>query len=226
MLREEELQRKLNVVKSPLYINMGLASKKFSCGASRSNETRKKMSLSKLGWNPSEQTRRRMSEAGKNRPKMTELTKLKLSIKSRNPSQETRRKLSEASKNPSAETRAKISRANTGKTCSAETRAKIALVNSKPTDETRRKKSIGVRAIAQKYIFVIENPDGNQSSWASLEDFQDAHGIYPTTMRRTFKSGVPIRYGKNAGWRLSAVEDRGGILPNSEFILRSVGRHK
>jgi len=82
-----------------------------------------------LGMKHSTETRRKMSEAGKNR------------------SEEHRRKISEANKNrkpASEETRRKISEANKGKKHSTETRRKMreAQKNRKPiSEETRRKMS-------------------------------------------------------------------------------------
>ena len=90
-----------------------------------SEETRRKMSESLKGRTLSEEHRRKISDAGKNR------------------SAETHRKISEANKNPSAETRRKISDALKGKPRSAETRRKLSEANKgkKHSEETRRKLS-------------------------------------------------------------------------------------
>jgi hypothetical protein len=79
------------------------------------------------GWVPSEETRRKLSEANKN------------------PSEETRRKLSEANKGKthSEETKRKLSEMNKGKTHSEETKRKLSEMNKGKTfsEETRRKLS-------------------------------------------------------------------------------------
>ena len=66
----------------------------------------------------SDETRRRMSEAHKGR-NVSEETKIKLSVASKNPSEETRRKMSEWIR--SEETRIKISEASKGHNVSSET---------------------------------------------------------------------------------------------------------
>ena len=79
------------------------------------------------GWVPSEETRRKMSEAGRRRTN----------------SEESRRKLSVArkGKTTSEETKRKIGEANKGKTHSEESRRKLSEANKNPSEETRRKLS-------------------------------------------------------------------------------------
>ncbi len=66
-----------------------------SSGAIRSEETKKKMS--EAHKDPSEETRRKLSDAGKGKT-ASEETRKRMSEASKNPSEETRRKISEASK--------------------------------------------------------------------------------------------------------------------------------
>ena len=88
----------------------------------------------------SDETRRRMSEAHKGR-NVSEETKIKLSVASKNPSEETRRKMSEWIR--SEETRIKISEASKGHNVSEETRRKISEAHKGHTvsEETKRKLS-------------------------------------------------------------------------------------
>jgi hypothetical protein len=79
-----------------------------------SEESRKKMSEAKKGKTPSEETRRKISEAGKGKTV----------------SEETKRKMSEAHKGNTA---------RLGHTVSEETRKKLSEVNKDPSEETRRK---------------------------------------------------------------------------------------
>ena len=102
------------------------------CGVP-SEETRRKMSEASIGITHSEETRRKISEARKG--------------KKRSPfSEEHRRKMSEALKGkkrgtPSEETRRKISKANTGKKHSEEARRKMSEANASKnlSNEHRRK---------------------------------------------------------------------------------------
>jgi hypothetical protein len=100
------------------------------------------------GLSHSEESRRKMSEAGKGKT-VSEETRRKISEghKGKTVSEETKRKMSEASKGNTArlghtvseETRKKISEANKGHTVSEETRKKLSEVNKDPSEETRRK---------------------------------------------------------------------------------------
>ena len=80
------------------------------------------------GCIPSDETRRKISVATKNKI-LTE---------------ETRRKMSEAKKNQSEETRRKISEAKKGKTFSEESRRNMSDASKNPSEETRRKKSVAM----------------------------------------------------------------------------------
>ena len=86
-----------------------------------SEESRKKMSEAKKGKTPSEETRRKISEAKKGNTSMlgkthSEETRRKMSETSKGiiHSEETKRKISDASKNPSEETRRKMSERQKG----------------------------------------------------------------------------------------------------------------
>jgi len=117
--------------------------KKLSyCANHMSQETRAKISATSRGRVSSDETRRKQSEASKQRWKnapMTEETRKKISDSVRNipvdvrkqikdkrkpMSEETRRKISESLKNISDETRAKIGAASRGRISSEETRRK------------------------------------------------------------------------------------------------------
>jgi group I intron endonuclease len=102
------------------------------------------------GCNPSEETRRKLSEANKGK-KRSEETRRKISEAAKNPSEETRRKISEANKRrppPNEETRRKISVA--AKNISEETRRKLSeaakgntnMKGKTHSEETRRKLSV------------------------------------------------------------------------------------
>lgn len=106
----------------------------------------------KLGSRHSTETKRKISEAGKNRAPISEETRRKMSEAHRNPSEEIRRKISEGNKNRprfshSDEARRKISDANKRRVISEETRRKMSeshkgnqnLLGHNHTDEARRK---------------------------------------------------------------------------------------
>lgn len=107
-----------------------------------SEETRKKMSDAKKGKSLSEEHKKNISKAGIGR-KATEETRKKMSVANSNPSPETRKKMSIANtgRKHSPETRMKISIANTGQKRSAETRKKMSIAKSNPSQETRKKMS-------------------------------------------------------------------------------------
>lgn len=95
----------------------------------------------------SAETRRKISEANKNRPPVSD---------------ETRRKLSEAGKNPSAETRKKLSDVHKGKPLSVEHRQKLSEAAKKRlpiTEETRRKQSESAKARHKKITPSHETPE-------------------------------------------------------------------
>ena len=96
------------------------------------------------GSSPSEETRRKLSEAHKGKP-LSEEHRRKISEgnKGRTPSEETRRKISRSNKGKthSAKTRRKLSEAHTGRTLSEEHRRKISRSNKGKThsDEVKQK---------------------------------------------------------------------------------------
>jgi hypothetical protein len=106
LLREEDLQRKLNVVENPLYINLCIAGKLFADnkGIKRSEETKKRISENHWGMSGkkhSEETKRLMSikARGNTNPlghKHSEETKKKISssTKGKKRSEECKRKQS------------------------------------------------------------------------------------------------------------------------------------
>jgi hypothetical protein len=112
-----------------------------------SNKTRKK--LSEANKNPSEETRRKMSESHKSKT-LSKETKIKMSesSKGKTHSEETKIKMSEAKKGRSRpphseETKRKLSEANKGKKQSEEHRRKNSEVNKGRThsEESRKKMS-------------------------------------------------------------------------------------
>lgn len=122
-------------------------------GGRPTEETRRKLSEANKGKTRSEETRQKLSEAhtGKTlseetRQKMSEAKKGENnSMYGKHPSKETRQKISEANKGRtrSEETRQKLSEANKGKTLSEETKKKIGEANKGRThsEEARRKMS-------------------------------------------------------------------------------------
>ena len=113
-----------------------------------SEETRKKISEAKKGRTHSEETKKKMSEAKKGNTYMlgktlSEETRRKIgeASKGRDPSEETRRKISESKKNISEETRRKMSEASKGRTPSEESRRKMSQSSKGKTlsEETKRK---------------------------------------------------------------------------------------
>lgn len=99
--RELEIQRRLKVVESPLYINKSLAKGNFTC-TQHSKITREKMRQSHLGHVHSAETRAKIAEKAIGR-KITEETRRKQSEarkgrKMRPRSEETKRKISESRK--------------------------------------------------------------------------------------------------------------------------------
>jgi hypothetical protein len=99
--------------------------------------------------NISEETRRKISEAGKGRPSgmkgktHSEEAKRKMSIAHQNMSEETKRKMSESGKGRklSEETRRKLSKFNKGIIFSEEHKRKISLSKQNMSEETKRKMS-------------------------------------------------------------------------------------
>ena len=118
----------------------------FMRGVPRSEETRRRMSdAAKNRPTISDETRMRMSEAAKKRPPINEKTRQRLSVAGKNISKETRQKLSNASKGNahslgkkhSKETREKMSEAHKGKKTppvKEETRRKISEANKGNTN--------------------------------------------------------------------------------------------
>ena len=107
-----------------------------SLGTKHSEETRKKISASRMG--------NRWSVGNKNALGRicSEETKKKISLANSNPSDETRAKMSMSRKGLvtiSDEHRAKISAARTGSVASPETREKMSLSHKNPSPETRKK---------------------------------------------------------------------------------------
>jgi group I intron endonuclease len=103
---------------------------------------------------PSEETRRKLSEAAKRRPPMSDEIRRKISETKKGTviSAEHRRKLSEASKGrvTSAETRAKLSEYSKTRTYSAETRAKMSeSAKRKPLDSEETKRKKGAASLAR-----------------------------------------------------------------------------
>ena len=102
------------------------------------------------GWVPSEETRRKMSEAGRRRTNSEESRrKLSVARKGKTTSEETKRKIGEANKGKthSEESRRKLSEAHKGKTHSEESRRKMSeaqkgntkMLGKTHSEETKRK---------------------------------------------------------------------------------------
>ena len=147
-LNEIELHETYNVgVNLRFYNRANATSTGFSTsGIIPSEETRKKMSEAQKNRAPrSEETRKKISEAQKNRAPYSKETRKKISDAHKNISEETRKKMSDSAKNRaphSKETRKKISDAQIGKKrapYSKETRKKM-------SDSAKKKPPISLRS--------------------------------------------------------------------------------
>jgi hypothetical protein len=124
---EEALQRKNNVVSSPMYINQSYANKHFSNkGNIASLETRQKMSESRKGKKFTLEHRENLSAARKGKPGLAR-------------SEETRQKMSESHKGKHTGS----SNNFYGRTHSEETKQKISESSKKRTHSVETKKRIG-----------------------------------------------------------------------------------
>jgi hypothetical protein len=124
---EEQLQRKNNVVSSPMYINQSYANKHFSNkGNVASKETRQKMSNSRKGKKFTLEHRANLSAVRKGKPGLAR-------------SEKTRQKMSEAHKGKHTGS----SNNFYGKTHSDETKQKISESSKKRTHSDETKKRIG-----------------------------------------------------------------------------------
>ena len=106
--------------------------------------------------NPSEETRRKMSESQKGRT-CSEETRIKLSEANKNPSEETRRKKSDANRgenNP-----------NYGKTTSEETRKKLSEALKNPSEEIRRKISEASKNRSKEILKKIGEAQKGRKWW-------------------------------------------------------------
>jgi NUMOD3 motif len=205
--REQFLQRNLNVVRNSLYCNQSVAGIRFTTGTKISLDGRARISASRSGTPLSETTKKRIASS---------LSKFYREVGT---SPATRQKLSLRAK---GKKRPAISKALTGKSCKEETKRKISEANRNPSAETRLKKSTGVRAALQKSVYVITQ-GGILSSWLSLESIFDAYGIFPTSLRRTYKS-APLRSGRYAGWQLVNIIPRTSLPKNSKFLSLGITR--
>jgi hypothetical protein len=119
-----------------------IGEKNHNYGKPRSEETKKKIGESNRGKIISEQTKKRLSEASKKRPKISEETKLKLSNSKKGKNN------SFYGKNHSKNTKEKMSNAHKGKPKSEETRKKMSEsqmgvknhMYGKPLSEEHKKK--------------------------------------------------------------------------------------
>jgi hypothetical protein len=114
--------------------------------------------------NPSEETRRKMSEAHKN-PSEETRRKMSESHTGKTLSEETRKKLSEAKKNSSEETRRKYSEAQKGKTRSEETRRKMSEAKKNPSEKTRRKMSEAKKNLSEETRRKISEASKGRKWW-------------------------------------------------------------
>ena len=105
-----------------------------------SKEARQKISKAKTGRVVTEETRRKLSEAGRNISEETRRNKSEAQ-RGRIHTEETRRKLSEVARNRSDETRRNMSEVRKGKVATEETRRKMSEAHKNMSNETRRKMS-------------------------------------------------------------------------------------
>ncbi len=130
-------------------------------GRKHSEESKKRMSLIKLGKKASDETRRRLSLARQN---ISEETKRKMAIANRiknlgrKRSEEYKKKMSLAKKNPSEETRRKISLAR--QNLSEDTKQRLSLVQTgkKHSEETRKRMSESQKLRRLKESIKLSNP--------------------------------------------------------------------
>lgn len=189
--REDFLQRSLNVLRNPLYLNRGYASNTFA--HQMSNETRLKISKSKTGVSTgprSQLTRKRQSAAAKGKRKSAAhcvaMSKSKTGLKQ---SQETieKRRLKNIGKTRTEEMRANISAALIGK--------------------SQIKNRFGEQGWMQKYsklrkAYWVKSNTGEVFVVINLEKFCESIGAYSTSFLRTLKSNKPLLFGKFKGWQV------------------------
>lgn len=100
--REEYIQRKLNVVESPMYMNLSYANYKMVTIGPLSAETKSKLSIARTGRKHTEETRAKMSKShmGVKMPARTDSwrEKQRISQSGRRATEETRNKMSESRK--------------------------------------------------------------------------------------------------------------------------------
>lgn len=168
--KEQEIHIALDVVNSPLYANKAIALQRFNmAGHKHSEEARMKMSAAHIGRKHSEETKQKMSKLRKDLLKKTPMsdeTRKKLSVYSKNRTPEHLAKIGAASKNRSPETLAKISayhrnrplevqarinESNRGKIVSEETRAKLSVAGKGRPKSDEWKAKISAIAQAKKF---------------------------------------------------------------------------
>ena len=194
--REEFFQRQLDVVRNPLYINMGYANKGFLNVDGHSEETIKKISTSKTGKSQgphSKDTRQKMSSASKGKKK-SETHRLNISK-------------SKLGKKLSDEQKIRLRITHLGILHTQETKDKISKIKKNPSAEIRKHLSLAQRKRHENTIVTLKKPDGTLVIGNSLKDMCNDYGLYTTSMLRTLKTGKPLQKGgtKSSGWQLISI---------------------
>lgn len=195
--REEYIQRKLNVVRNPLYINMTYANKGFlNCGP-HSEETIKKISKAKTGKRGakhSEETKRKMSQSSLGKPKS--LSHRENMTKSR-----IGKKLTE-------EQKLRFKGCHDGFRHTEESKAKMSFIQRNLPQEKKDARNRSARERHKNTVVTLKNPNGELVFGNSLEDMCNEYGLHTTSMLRSLKSGKPLgkRSAKSCGWQLLSID--------------------
>lgn len=123
-----------------------------------SDNTKNKMSKSATGRKHTEESRLKISEAGRNRPPISEETrkKISISVSHRMSSPEVRKKISDTSRNPSLETRKKMSIAGKGRKHTEESKIKMSIVQTGKIISPAHREKISKTKLSKKMKFSQE----------------------------------------------------------------------
>ena len=196
LAREEYLQRQLNVVRNTLYINMGYANKGFLNIDGHTEETIKKISVSKSGKSQgphSKDTKQKMSDASRG--------KKKSAAHRENMSK------SKTGKKLTVEQKLKLRGTHLGILHTQETKDKMSKIKKNPSQEIRKQMSEVQRKRHSNTLVTLKKPDGTIIIGNSLKDICLQYGLYTTSLLRSLKSGKPLQKNgtKSNGWQLISI---------------------